>query len=158
MRRKKRTLYGIEHIPRYSLILIKALRTPLLLFFAAAGNVLLLISALIFFRVERTTNAQVEHFFDALWWAFSTVSTVGYGDITPVTFEGRIIGIFLMITGVIFFVGFTGIFVSVISALSAEVIVKGEEMTYHEYQNMTQKLQKISDKIDALEKKVEEKR
>lgn len=36
---------------------------------------------------------------DGLWWAATTVSTVGYGDITPATFEGRLIGVVLMTVG-----------------------------------------------------------
>lgn len=37
---------------------------------------------------------------DALWWSMVTVATVGYGDVVPITLEGRVIGVFLMITGV----------------------------------------------------------
>lgn len=36
---------------------------------------------------------------DGLWWAATTVTTVGYGDITPVSFEGRVIGVLLMTVG-----------------------------------------------------------
>lgn len=36
---------------------------------------------------------------DGMWWALSTVTTVGYGDIVPVTFEGRLVGAVLMIVG-----------------------------------------------------------
>src|SRR6185312_15428463 len=38
---------------------------------------------------------------DAMWWAASTVSTVGYGDVVPITPLGRIIGVFTMITGLL---------------------------------------------------------
>jgi voltage-gated potassium channel len=37
---------------------------------------------------------------DALWWAITTVTTVGYGDFYPVTFEGRVVAVVLMVTGV----------------------------------------------------------
>jgi voltage-gated potassium channel len=37
----------------------------------------------------------------AAWWAVVTLTTVGYGDITPVTFGGRVAGIFLMLGGVL---------------------------------------------------------
>ncbi len=39
-------------------------------------------------------------FTDALWWAFVTTTTVGYGDISPSTTLGRLIAVILMITGI----------------------------------------------------------
>lgn len=39
-------------------------------------------------------------FFDALWWSASTITTVGYGDIYPVTVAGKIIAVFTMVVGV----------------------------------------------------------
>lgn len=153
MKVKDKNLRGIEHVPYFSAIILQALRTPLLLFFAAAGNVLLLVSAFLFFHVEQAANPQVKDFFDALWWAFSTVSTVGYGDITPITDKGRVIGIFLMVTGVSFFVGFTAIFVSVISSLAASDIVRGEELTYLEYQKVMDALTRVEKRLENLEKK-----
>jgi len=43
---------------------------------------------------------RIHSFFDALWWSASTITTVGYGDIYPVTAIGRIIAIFTMLIGV----------------------------------------------------------
>jgi voltage-gated potassium channel len=40
---------------------------------------------------------------DALWWAISTLTTVGYGDHVPVTIEGRLIAVLLMTAGVALF-------------------------------------------------------
>lgn len=45
---------------------------------------------------------------DALWWAFVTITTVGYGDYYPVTYEGRIVAVILMTAGVGLFGTFTG--------------------------------------------------
>lgn len=38
---------------------------------------------------------------DAMWWAFATVTTVGYGDVIPMTLPGRIVGVITMITGLV---------------------------------------------------------
>ena len=42
---------------------------------------------------------NIRHFDDALWWACTTVTTVGYGDFYPVTGSGRLVAVLLMFTG-----------------------------------------------------------
>lgn len=48
----------------------------------------------------------------AMWWALATLTTVGYGDVVPRTDAGRIIGAFVMVSGIGLFVMWTGIFAS----------------------------------------------
>jgi voltage-gated potassium channel len=57
---------------------------------------------------ERSANANITTGFDAIWWAFVTITTVGFGDEYPVTNYGRIIGTFVIITGVVLFSVLTG--------------------------------------------------
>jgi voltage-gated potassium channel len=45
-------------------------------------------------------GATIHNFPDALWWAISTVTTVGYGDTYPVTAAGRGVAVVLMLTGI----------------------------------------------------------
>ena len=45
-------------------------------------------------------NANITNAADAIWWAYVTITTVGYGDKYPVTNAGRIVGIFVMTAGV----------------------------------------------------------
>lgn len=45
-------------------------------------------------------DSQITGFFDAIYWALVTISTVGYGDITPSTTEGRMITLLLIISGI----------------------------------------------------------
>jgi len=59
-------------------------------------------------QVEHDANSNIKTAEDAIWWAFVTITTVGYGDKYPVTTEGRIIAAFLMVTGVGLFGTFTG--------------------------------------------------
>lgn len=49
---------------------------------------------------ERNQNSELSDFPEALWWAVVTVTTVGYGDITPVTLGGRIVAGILMVIGI----------------------------------------------------------
>ncbi len=52
---------------------------------------------------ESGTNSTLGNFGDALWWAMVTVTTVGYGDIAPVTAAGRVIAAALMVVGIALF-------------------------------------------------------
>lgn len=59
------------------------------------------IAALAFYDVERgAPDTLVDSFGDALWWSIVTMSTVGYGDVYPVTPEGRLVAAALMIVGI----------------------------------------------------------
>src|SRR3954453_16467736 len=62
--------------------------------------VVLLTGAGGFYLEEHGRNANVHSFGDGLWWAIVTMTTVGYGDISPVTPGGRLVGAVLMISGI----------------------------------------------------------
>ena len=70
--------------------------------YVAGSSVILVFSAaLAVLDAERGRPASnIETFGDAIWWAVTTVATVGYGDRYPVTTEGRSVAIGLMIGGV----------------------------------------------------------
>ncbi len=61
------------------------------------------------FLVERGQGTQISSLGDGLWWAIVTLTTVGFGDITPVTTVGRIIGSALMVGGMFTLALFAGI-------------------------------------------------
>ena len=72
-----------------------------------------LTSAALLYRFE-LDDETVTSYWDALWWSAVTMATVGYGDIFPVSLEGRVVAIATMIVGI-------GMF-SVITAKLAEVL------------------------------------
>lgn len=78
-----------------------SLRGRVATYVASATALLLVVAALAALNAERgKRGANIETFGDALWWAFTTVSTVGYGDRYPVTAQGRAIAVGLMVGGV----------------------------------------------------------
>jgi len=66
--------------------------------------------------VERSANENMASYKDAIWWAFSTITTVGYGDVAPQTDLGRVIAGVLMFIGICIF----GILVSNLTAWLVE--------------------------------------
>ena len=65
-------------------------------------------SAWVLMAESTSPNANITNADDALWWAYVTITTVGYGDKYPVTDLGRIIGIIVMTTGVGIIATFAG--------------------------------------------------
>ena len=75
-------------------------RSAMTIYTVTITSVVILAGAVAFFSVELQPNPDVNRFFDALWWAVVTATTVGYGDIYPVTTEGRLVGMLLMFFGI----------------------------------------------------------
>ncbi|MFQ5588463.1 MAG: potassium channel family protein [Nitrospiria bacterium] len=53
---------------------------------------------------------------DALWWSFVTITTVGYGDVTPTTVGGRVTGVIVMVFGI----GLLGMFTATVASIFVE--------------------------------------
>lgn len=68
---------------------------------------MLIFSSIAILQVEDDPNSNIKTAEDAIWWAYVTITTVGYGDKFPVTLEGRIIAAILMTVGVGLFGTFT---------------------------------------------------
>jgi len=68
---------------------------------------MIIFSSIIILQVEKAPESNISTAGDALWWAFVTITTVGYGDLYPVTLEGRLVAVVLMTTGVGLFGTFT---------------------------------------------------
>jgi len=99
-------------------------------------------------------GANITKFGDALWWAVITITTVGYGDYTPITPVGRIIATIVMFSGI-------GIVVTLVTVIAQA-----------RYQRMQQRLKSktegkagvlanemkvtIQDKVEGIEKLTEE--
>jgi voltage-gated potassium channel len=66
----------------------------------AAGMILSTASFLVLQFESRSEDANIRTGADAIWWGFVTITTVGYGDRFPVTLAGRLVGLFVMLTGV----------------------------------------------------------
>ncbi len=100
--------------------------------FALLGTATLLGGLSIYF-VEMRENERIAVVGDALWWALVTVTTVGYGDITPVTGLGRIIGGVLMVAGMFTLALFAGIVGS--SLVKGVLSIQEEQFRMSEYVN-----------------------
>ena len=85
------------------------------------------------FLVERNYNEEINSVGDGLWWALVTITTVGFGDITPVTTVGRFIGGAMMIGGLFTLALFAGIVGH--SLLNAVLSIREEQFRMSGYVN-----------------------
>jgi voltage-gated potassium channel len=80
---------------------VQSLQGRVNLYIAIVFPMLIFAGSLGVYEAElRAVDSNIQSFEDAIWWAAVTVFTVGYGDLYPVTLEGRFIAIILMMGGV----------------------------------------------------------
>ncbi|MEU2036587.1 potassium channel family protein [Nocardia amamiensis] len=76
-------------------------RARMAVFVGTSSALVILLCSLAFFDAEYgVADSKIDSFGDALWWAMVSVTTVGYGDVYPVTTEGRFVSLILMTFGI----------------------------------------------------------
>lgn len=121
------------------------------------------VAALAVLEAERDVpGASITSFGDAVWWTITTISTVGYGDRYPVTFEGRVVAGALMVTGI----ALLGVVTASIASWFVENLRRMEEEVAEEIEDVAEdvertevtlaavltELRTISARLDALER------
>merc|ERR1712194_659515 len=88
------------------------------------AGLLLVVAGTVMYHIESSENEMYPNIFIAMWWAVTALTTVGYGDIYPITPMGRLLGSIVAFIGVGFFALPAGIissgFQEVVKARKAE--------------------------------------
>lgn len=105
---------------------------------------LVIIAATIVTSVETSSVAKITSFEDAMWWSIVTVTTVGYGDIYPVTPAGRVIAMCLMLVGIGLFGGLT--------ANLASLLLKADESTDVPIHELLTEIRSLREDVALLSK------
>ena len=92
------------------------------------------------------TEPDVKSYSDGLWWALVTITTVGYGDITPLTSLGRLVASALMFLGL-----------GLIASLTAVISVKFIQnfVDHHTNDDVLEKLEEMQKDIDEIKRKIQ---
>ena len=80
-----------------------------------------MIAGIAIYVLEERVNPDIESLFDAVYWALITIATVGYGDISPITPEGRSISMLIIISGIAMISFATSVIVSAFSERLVEL-------------------------------------
>ena len=90
---------------------------------------------------------------DGIWWAWETITTVGYGDIIPSTIWSRVLGITLMLMGVLLVSLLTANFSAYLISKSSEKMEKEEDEILKLVRNLNSRLYKIENQLEKLNQK-----
>lgn len=128
----------------------ESLRGRVAVYVAGAAVVLIYTASLAELDAERSApHADITTFGDALWWAMTTVTTVGYGDRYPVTIEGRLVAAGLMIGGIAL--------IGVITAALASWLIERVRTVEEDAQAATRRdIAELSARLDAITRTLEE--
>jgi voltage-gated potassium channel len=127
-----------------------SIRARLLIYGVGSALLLVWYISLIVLQFERhAPGATITSFGVAVWWAFCTVTTVGYGDYVPVTVPGRVATVFLMAGGVVV----VGLVVATISSWVVERASRGHDdavpASRADMRALTDALQQASESVAA---------
>jgi hypothetical protein len=142
-------LVRLLRLLRATVIITRALQAERRLTSASAFRVVSLATiflTVIAGAVQATIDTgDFKTFWDGVWWAVVTVTTVGYGDVYPTTVGGRIVAIVLMLTGI----GFLAVLTATISSRFVKQ-ERSEETT-----TITDSLARIESDIAALKARLD---
>lgn len=93
----------------YGQALIMSFFRPVTIFLFFVSTTIILLSSTAFYFLERATNPKMQSLLDAIYFTVATMTTVGYGDITPHSVMGKILAIIMMLVGAGFFVSYTAV-------------------------------------------------
>lgn len=114
----------------------------------------ILIAGVLFYAIENGKNPHVGNIFDGIWWSVVTLTTIGYWDVYPITFWGRILGMILAMVGIGLVALPTGILTSgFIRALRSEKKISQLVDSMEEEEQEQDKLMERVEEIETVIKK-----
>ena len=136
-----------------------AVRGRITMYVCSSAVLLIYIGSLAILDVERTApGAKITDFGRALWWTFVTVTTVGYGDLSPVTWQGKCIAVGLMVTGIALIGIVTATLASwIVDSVDSETDKRAQENS-SEIQQLRSSVAELSATVTALHNELREHR
>jgi voltage-gated potassium channel len=115
-----------------------SVRARLIAYAASFALMYIYVLSLAVYAAERdAVGATITNYGDSVWWAIETITTVGYGDMIPVTIMGRIYASLLMLGGVVIVGATTATVISYLSEKVQTVHKKSQEHASHQTENHT---------------------
>jgi voltage-gated potassium channel len=120
------------------------LRGRVAIYVAGGATLVAFCAALAVLDAERASpDANIADFGDAIWWAVTTMTTVGYGDRYPVTSAGRLVAFGLMLTGIAM--------LGVVTATLASWLIETVDAEKQQAADLQAAIRRLEAKVDRLE-------
>lgn len=115
-----------------------SVRARLVAYAASFALMYIYVLSLAVYAAERdAVGATITNYGDSVWWAIETITTVGYGDMIPITIMGRIYASLLMLGGVLIVGATTATVISYLSEKVQTVHKKSQEHSTHPHDNLS---------------------
>lgn len=120
---------------------------------SAAGAIVIVTTAVVILGgilMRVVDRKEYKDVWVGMWWAIQTVTTIGYGDVTPKEPSGRIVAVIVMLQGIAFITVFTAVITSIFVARAARdrMVDPQERREVHEilsrFDNLERKLDDLS--------------
>lgn len=130
-------------VSEHALVSRRAFRTVAIVTF-----VLVLVAGAL---VSVTDGRQFDNAWKGVWWAATTITTVGYGDVVPSTIAGRMIAVFVMFAGI----GLVSILTAAVaSALVASDVGEEERKVDEQLVELAASVDRLSRQVERLEQRI----
>lgn len=131
----KKTIFNVIEKTNLSYIILS------LFVIICAGSIAILV-------LDESSRGGINTPMDAVWYVITTISTVGYGDVVPESFGGKVVGIILMFVGVGFF--------SLLTAYLSSLFMEEHEEEEDEIKNKITSMEKSVDEMKSEIKELKE--
>ena len=102
----------------------------------------IVISVLVYSVEHKNPGANITSMKDSLWWAAATITTIGYGDRSPVTIPGRLLAVVLMLVGI-------GVFGVIAAALAAWFVAEDQQSEFDDIKREFIEMSKAMEEAEA---------
>lgn len=127
------SLLKLIRVLTYSMRLIHNIKDVLytngFIYSLGSATIITILGSFAIYFFEKDSSTTIKSYGDAFWWSIVTVTTVGYGDISPTTVAGRVIAAILMLSGI----GFLSMLTSTVSTyFITKTNEKNKKVIYNE--------------------------
>jgi Ion channel len=148
----------IRHLDIVKIVILRLkplIGMPVFWLLTLMGNGFVALGAVVLLNLEAGHHEKPLTLLDCVSWSVGLVTTIGYGDLIPMTDGGKLLGIVMMIGGTLFLWCYMGLFVSILLAPDISLIESQIKGIKRETDLDEKKLKELTTQMDSLQLKMD---